>query len=331
MMNPTAARIAILYEHPEWFKPLFSELDRRGVVCDHWKAHEHTFDPQVRNLPCSLVVNRMSPSAYLRGHGNGIFYTLQLLAYLEDLGIPVVNGYEAFSVEISKALQTGIFEDLGVPYPRSRVISSPGLALAAAGGLRYPIVVKPNIGGSGAGIRRFDSRDELASAVASGTIDLGLDSTALVQEFLPAAEGAIVRIEVLNGRFLYAIRIRREVDENFNLCPADICQTNPAPQNESPDLGYCLATPQPAKRRLQIDAANPPGEVISAALKIAERARLDVGGIEYLTNERDGRIYFYDVNALSNFVTDAENIIGFHPYSNLADYICERALATSVR
>ncbi|MEO1368920.1 MAG: hypothetical protein AAFX50_17220, partial [Acidobacteriota bacterium] len=28
------AEIAILYEHPTWFKPLFAELDRRGLSYD---------------------------------------------------------------------------------------------------------------------------------------------------------------------------------------------------------------------------------------------------------------------------------------------------------
>jgi hypothetical protein len=318
-------RIALLYEHPEWFKPLFAELDSRGIRYDHWAAHDHLFDPHVRALPYRLVVNRMSPSAYLRGHGNGIFYTLQLLSYLRDLGVQVVNGYDAFRVEVSKTLQTGIFEGLGLRYPRTRIISSARLALQAAEGLQYPIVIKPNIGGSGAGIRRFDSTEELDRAAGSGEIDLGIDSTALVQEFLPAEGGSIVRVEVLNGRFLYAIRIRREENENFNLCPADICQTAPAPEAAAVELGFCPTTPQSAKRRLHIERANPPAEAIAAALRIADKAHLDVGGIEYLTSERDGQIYFYDVNALSNFVTDAETIVGFNPYSNLAEYILDRA------
>ena len=30
-MTSTARPIAIYYEHPEWFRPLFAELDRRGI------------------------------------------------------------------------------------------------------------------------------------------------------------------------------------------------------------------------------------------------------------------------------------------------------------
>ncbi len=69
--------IAVFYEHPEWLKPLFAELDRRGVSYDRLLAHEHSFNPAERDCPYALIVNRMSPSAYTRGHTQAIFYTLQ--------------------------------------------------------------------------------------------------------------------------------------------------------------------------------------------------------------------------------------------------------------
>jgi hypothetical protein len=31
--------------------------------------------------------------------------------------------------------------------------------------------------------------------------------------------------------------------------------------------------------------------------------------------------YYYDVNALSNFVVDAPRVIGFNPFVNLADFL----------
>jgi hypothetical protein len=52
---------------------------------------------------------------------------------------------------------------------------------------------------------------------------------------------------------------------------------------------------------------------------------LDVGGVEYLIDDRDGKPYFYDVNALSNFVADAPNVVGFDPFTNFVDYLEQRA------
>src|SRR5213596_3818326 len=79
----TSRPIAIYYEHPDWFRPLFQELDRRGVPYVRIDAADHRFDAGDGRPPYSLVFNRMSPSAYLRGHGNAIFYTLHYLAYLK--------------------------------------------------------------------------------------------------------------------------------------------------------------------------------------------------------------------------------------------------------
>ena len=64
----------------------------------------------------------MSPSAYLRGAGNAIFYTLHYLAHLRRHGVRVINGYDAYVTETSKALQLSLLQDLGLPFPLARVI-----------------------------------------------------------------------------------------------------------------------------------------------------------------------------------------------------------------
>src|SRR5215213_4406310 len=60
--------VGILYEHPLWFQPLFAELERRGIPYEAVNAASHTFDPTEPDSPYSLLVNRMSPSAWTRGH-----------------------------------------------------------------------------------------------------------------------------------------------------------------------------------------------------------------------------------------------------------------------
>jgi len=50
---------------------------------------------------------------------------------------------------------------------------------------------------------------------------------------------------------------------------------------------------------------------------------IDVGGIEYIVDDRDGELYYYDVNALSNFVADATTVLGFDPFERLVDYLAE--------
>jgi hypothetical protein len=56
-----------------------------------------------------------------------------------------------------------------------------------------------------------------------------------------------------------------------------------------------------------------------------QTADIDVGGIEYMVDDRDGRLLYYDINALSNFVADAPNVVGFDPFVKLVDYLEQRA------
>ena len=74
------------------------------------------------------------------------------------------------------------------------------------------MVVKPNIGGSGAGVRRFETVQALDAAARAGALDLGVDQTALVQEFIPADQQRIVRVEVLGGPKLDQIRELLHID-----------------------------------------------------------------------------------------------------------------------
>src|SRR5437867_10224047 len=107
--------IVVYYEHPHWFNPLFTELERRGVPHRKIDAAGHRFDPAAPpdgNGGPPLLFNRMSPSAWKRDRGPAIFYTLHYLSYLESLGAPVVNGFEAFTYEVSKALQVALLRRL---------------------------------------------------------------------------------------------------------------------------------------------------------------------------------------------------------------------------
>src|SRR5580765_1528899 len=179
-VNPS---IAIFYEHPHWFEPLFAELSRREIPHLKLDAARHGYDPAGRDESFALLFNRMSPSAWKRGHAEAIFSARDYIAHVESRGIPVVNGTRAFAVETSKALQVSLLERLRLPVPRTPAVNHPSLLLGASRGLRFPLVVKPNVGGSGAGIIRFDDAAELLAAVVAGRVGTGIDGTILLQEY----------------------------------------------------------------------------------------------------------------------------------------------------
>jgi glutathione synthase/RimK-type ligase-like ATP-grasp enzyme len=175
------------------------------------------------------------------------------------------------------------------------------------------VAVKPNIGGSGAGVRRFDTPEALAAAAPD--LDLGIDSTALVQEFIPAESGRIVRVEVLDGAFLYAIRVYTD-GSDFNLCPADVCQSV-----DGAELVRTACPVDAPRNGLKVEAHDPPSEVVRNVERIMAAAGIELGGVEYLIDDRDGQLYYYDVNALSNFVADSPRVVGFDAFGRLVDWL----------
>ena len=318
--------IAIYYEHPDWFRPLFHWLDERGVPWVKIDARFHQYNVAANDREYSLLFNRMSPSAWQRGAGHCIFYTLNYLTHLEEKGVRVVNGSRAFAHETSKALQLSLFESLGLPYPKARVINHLSQVLSAAEAIGFPLVLKPNIGGSGAGIERFDSPEQLRRAVEENRLYFGIDSTALVQEAFTPRGGIITRVEVLGGEYLYGIQIHT-TGASYNLCPGDICQNT-----KGEELARRPGCPIDATENgLTVEAYETPRRIIENVERIMEVAGIEVGGVEYVIDDATGRLLYYDINALSNFVADPERVIGFNPYARLADHLIAEARAHAAK
>ena len=158
--------------------------------------------------------------------------------------------------------------------------------------------------------------------MAEEQINLGIDYTALVQEYIPARDGHITRVETLGGKYLYAIKVYT-TGQSFNLCPADACQTV-----DGTELVRNACALDAPKNGLKVEGYTPPREVIEAVERIMQTAKIDVGGLEYMVDDRDGQLYYYDINALSNFVADAVNVIGFNPHARLVDFLEKKAQLT---
>jgi hypothetical protein len=312
--------IAIFYEHPDWFQPLFTELDGRGVGYRKDHLNGHMFDPCADTSPYSLVVNRVSAYPSTASAPQVVLYVKQYLAYLESIGMRIINGRRSYEVGTSKALQMNIFHKLGLRSPSSRVIHHVGQAVDAAEKLQFPVLIKPNVGGSGAGITLFNTRAELAAGVDAGKIDLGIDGVALIQQYLKPKDECIYRVEILNDDFLYAIRLPI-LEESFNYCPADGCNIE--------RFDFCPAGGssggQADSGASAITAFEPAAEVVGKVKQVIAASGADIGGVEYLVNAADDQLYYYDINPLSNFVANAVQVVGFDPVPRFVDYILQQA------
>ena len=301
------AQIAILYEHPLWFEPLFAALDRRGLDYAKLLLTDHAFDPARSAPPAPLILSRVAMSAFLREPEHGIFYACALLDHWQRRGATVLNGPDTLAIDSSKARQLSLITALGHAVPETRVVHRAADLIGATQGMAWPLLVKANIGGSGAGITRYASREELAASVADGSIPTSVDQVLLVQDYVPPRGGTILRIETLGGRFLYALEVESKGD-SFDLCPADACMI------------------QPGRAAIGMRAVTPSAEIVAAAEAIARASGLDVGGVEVVIDDRDGTPRFYDINALSNFVAKPLDVLGWDPHDRLVDYL-EAALA----
>lgn len=129
----------------------------------------------------------------------------------------------------------------------------------------------------------------------------------------------------MDGQAPYAIRIVRQAPADFNLCPADLCQVPAAGASAAEtSLAACPVGPAPG---LVVSRHEAPAEAVETARRLTRAASIDVGGVEYLVGAEDGQIYFYDVNATSNFVANAPDVVGFDPFPRFADYIARRAVS----
>jgi len=301
MTHESTPDLAIVFEHPQWFQPLFAALDRRGIAHVALHADGHCFDPAETIVPAPVVFNRIAMSSFLRAPEHPIFYAQALMVHWAARGARVINGAEVLALDASKARQLSLLAGLGLAVPATRVAHRAADLVTASEGLRFPLVVKANIGGSGAGIIRYDSAEQLAAAVADGTVPDSIDRVLLVQEYVPVRGGAITRIETLGGKYLYALDV--DGGGGFDLCPADVCLV------------------APGKPTVTVSRANPAPELIAAAERIAQAAGMDVGGVEVMIDDRDGTPRFYDINALSNFVADPLNVLGWDPHERLVDWL----------
>lgn len=293
--------LAIVYEHPEWFEPLFAALDRHGVSYVKVALASHSFDPAASPAPAKVVFSRVAMSSFLRDPEHPIFYAQSLFEHWQGQGTRVVNA-SALHIDTSKARQMSLIARLGLKGPATRVAHRQADLPKAAEGLRYPVLVKADIGGAGAGITRYETPEKLAEAAGEKWAPVGVNGISLVQEYAPRRDGKITRVETLNGKFLYAIDIESPGDA-FDLCPADACLVRPG----APTLTMTRTTPA--------------AELIDAVERLAVAAELEVGGIEYLVDDRDGSVLFYDINGLSNFVAKPMDVLGFDPHDNLVEWL----------
>ena len=306
--------------------PLRAALEAEGLgdAYVEWHVTEGSVDMSVPPPP-GVFLNRMSPSSNTRGHAFAPELTAVIIDWLTAAGRTVLNG-ATLRLELSKTAQYAALAAAGVPTPRTvAVVGTPALLAAAAAWPREEaLILKPNRGGKGSGVRLFASPADLVQAVKDGEVLVprgdashaaanagAMDGVLLLQQYIRAPDATITRAEFVDGSLLYCTRV--STAQGFELCPADACEAPAKGVGSSTPtslegLACPAATPASARFTIMPDGSHPPA-LIEALQRFLAAAGYAAAGVEYIT-DAEGRHYVYDVNACCNYNGPAEAVAG---------------------
>ena len=284
--NPV--KLYVLHENPEWYAPLAAAFDSAGLPHEQWLLGEAVLDLD-EEPPKGVFWSRMSASAHTRGHSFAKDQTRGVLAWLESHGRRVVNGRRVLDLEMSKVEQLAALRAAGFDVPRTVAVAGRGELAAAARKLPVPFISKHNQGGKGLGVRLFASHAEFDDYLAGPQYEAPVDGITLLQEYLVAAQPRITRVEIVGGKFLYAIAADT-ARGGFQLCPADACAIGPAPE--------------PSLFSLRDGFDHP---VIGRYLEFAAAHSIGIAGFEFIETA-DDRLVTYDINTTTNYNAEIEAV-----------------------
>lgn len=293
------SKIYVIHENDAWIEPLREAFDTQGLPFETWFMDGGTLD-LTATPPDGVFYNRMSASSYTRGHRYAPEQTSVLLAWLENHGARVVNGSRALQLEINKGAQYSALHAHGIRTPRTVVAAGrEAVRVAAQSFGSRPVILKPNRGGTGHGVRLFENAGTLAGFAAGTDFEQPIDGVSLVQEYVESSEQFITRVEFIGGEFFYAVRV--DTGGSFELCPADPCATDYAePQFSILDT---------------VDA-----KLLGKYRGFLAANQIEVGAIEFIL-DTEGRAYTYDVNTNTNYNSDAESSAKRYGMQELARHL----------
>src|ERR1700676_817748 len=277
-----AMYVHVIHENAAWLEPLARTLDKERLAWCQWFLDRGVFDLSSAP-PEGVFYNRMSASSHTRDHRYAAELTASVLAWLARHGRRIVNGPRALDLEISKTRQYAALEAAGIATPKTVLVAGKDMLIDAAHQhfSDNPVILKPNRGGKGLGVRLFHTTEALAAYVEGADYEPPVDGLHLLQQYLRAPLPLITRAEFIGGRFFYAVEV--DTSEGFELCPADQCAIDDA---------FCPAGETPRAKFTIIDDIEPRLKQHYEGFLAAND--IEVAGVEFI-RDADGAVYTYDV------------------------------------
>lgn len=291
-MSKPAPKIYVLHENPEWVDTYSTALSALNVEYEFWDLSSGIIDIQAEP-PRGVFYVRMSASAHSRGNTFAADYARILVRWLESHNRRVINGSKALNLELSKALQYLALESVGVPVPKTIIVTgtdSIDVVMDKIEQLALPFILKPNRGGKGEGVELISDLSSIQSRLAE-KIGASPDGTVLMQEYIQAGEPIIVRNEFVGGEFLYSVKV--DTRSGFELCPADFCEVGEPSDKPMFEI---------------LDGFKPPH--LMQFQELIENHNVEIAGIEMI-QDASGNTFTYDINVNTNYNTLAEQVAGY--------------------
>jgi hypothetical protein len=233
--------------------------------------------------------------------------TSVVLNWLESHSRRVINNSRALQLEINKGAQLSALYAGGVETPRSIAATGKEQIFQAAvtlGG--FPLIIKPNRGGTGDGVHLMASKSDLEQHIKSTSYQTSIDGISILQEYIYAPHQEIVRLEFVGGKFMYAVRV--DTVDGFELCPADVCQVVGGEKTGIEKFQILPPSQQPSM------------ELLGKCESVLAANGVEVAAIEVVYNAA-GKPFAYDLNTNTNYNDEAEKRAGIFGMQYLAHFL----------
>lgn len=274
--------IAILYESEEW-----SNIYLRDYIRDKGcEVMFVNFEKAVLNAAffgsAALLVNRIFPSSYFRGHLKTYFKGIDFLREINKKGIPMINSFEALMYDFDKRLVCNTLRDNKINTPEI-YCTTKDFSLDK---IKFPCIVKPNSGGRSRCTAKVENPDELLEFLKTlPPIEF------IFQEYIKSIDNYTLRIEAINGEVFSAVK--RSMDENGI---------------SSYHRGAVY------EKDFKLDK-----HIEDLVIDTLDILNIRMGGIDLIISNRGPNIV--DVNATSNFSKEFVDFLQKNPLNKMGDLI----------
>tara|TARA_B100001971_G_C18006546_1_gene440108 strand:+ start:41 stop:700 length:660 start_codon:yes stop_codon:yes gene_type:complete len=212
---------------------------------------------------------------------------LEIIRHIENIGIPVINSFNATYMDYSKTEANNILEKHNIPTARTLLFSNLESARKAANKLKFPKIIKMDCGGKARNVYKADSKRDYLNIISR----LSKGHHLIHVEDFYESKGYSTRLFILNYKLVSATK--------RNLIS-----------------GWIGSITKGSKSTQYTEL---PTEIRKLGEKIARVTNSKILGLDITETKKSPVVI--DFNATPAFLDRSTDYLGFDPSKAIADYI----------